>query len=124
MDVVLVKQSCIISGINGIALTKIDILDDIKNIYVCVAYKLNGKKISYFPSGLQDQLKVKPIFKRFDGWMESTQGIKKWNDLPIKAKQYISFIKEYCDVSICSVSTGPNREDTILVNNPFNFKKN
>ena len=66
-DAVLVKQSCIISGINGIALTKIDVLDEFKDLYVCVAYKLNGKKIDYLPTSLLDQIKVKPIYKRFDG---------------------------------------------------------
>jgi len=118
-DAVLVKQSCTISGTKGIALTKIDVLDDFRNLYICVAYKLNGKKIDYLPSSLQDQLKAKPIYKRFDGWMENTRGIKKWKDLPKKAQKYISFIKNYCDVKISSISTSPKREDTILLENPF-----
>ena len=118
-DAVLVKQSCIISGINGIALTKIDVLDHFKDIYVCIGYKLNGKKINYFPSSLNDQFKVKPVYKRFKGWFKSTKGIKKWNDLPINAKKYINFIKSYCNVKISSVSTSPKREDTILLQNPF-----
>ncbi len=118
-DAVLVKQSCIISGINGIALTKIDVLDHFKDIYVCVGYKLNGKKINYFPSSLNDQFKVKPIYKRFKGWLKNTKGIKKWNDLPTNAKKYINFIKSYCNVKISSVSTSPKREDTILLQNPF-----
>ena len=118
-DAVLVKQSCTISGTKGIALTKIDVLDDFRNLYICVAYKLNGKKIDYLPSSLQDQLKAKPIYKKFDGWMENTRGIKKWKDLPKKAQKYISFIKNYCDVKISSISTSPKREDTILLENPF-----
>jgi adenylosuccinate synthase len=121
-DAVLVKQSCVISGINGIALTKIDVLDQFKNLYVCVAYKLNGKKIDYFPSALQDQIKVKPIYKRFDGWLKNTQGIKKWKHLPKNTQNYINFIKNYCRVNISSISTSPKREDTILLENPF--KKN
>ena len=121
-DAVLVKQSCIISGIQGIALTKIDVLDEIKDLYICVAYKLNGKRIDYFPSSLNDQIRAKPIYKRFDGWLENTNGIKKWKDLPNNAKKYIRFIKNYCGVKVCSVSTGPKREDTILLENPF--KKN
>ena len=112
-------QSCIISGINGIALTKIDVLDQFKDIYVCVAYKLNGKKINYLPSALQDQIKVKPIYKRFDGWLKNTKGIKKWKDLPKNAQKYIKFIKDYCGVKISSVSTSPKREDTILLENPI-----
>ena len=115
----LVKQSCIISGTKGIALTKIDVLDSFKNLYICVAYKLNGKKIDYFPSSLQDQIKVKPIYKKFDGWKESTSGIKKWKNLPKNAQKYIKFIKEYCGVKISSISTSPKREDTILLENPF-----
>ena len=118
-DAVLVKQSCVISGINGIALTKIDVLDEFKNLYICIAYRLNGKKIDYFPSALHDQIKVKPIYKRFDGWLKNTKGIKKWKDLPNNAKKYINFIKNYCGVKISSISTSPIREDTILLENPF-----
>ena len=118
-DAVLVKQSCTISGTKGIALTKIDVLDEIKDLYICVAYKLNGKKIDYFPSSLQDQIQVKPVYKKFDGWLANTSGIKKWNDLPQNAKKYIKFIKDYCGVKISSVSTSPKREDTILLENPF-----
>ena len=121
-DAVLVKQSCIISGTKGVALTKIDVLDDLKDIYICVAYKLNGKKIDYFPSSLQDQAKIKPIYKKFSGWLTNTSGIKKWKDLPKKTQNYINFIKSYCGVDISSISTSPKREDTILLINPF--KKN
>ena len=78
-DAVLVKQSCIITGTKGIALTKIDVLDDLKNLYICIAYKLNGKKIYYLPSSPGDQIKVKPVYKKFDGWLQNTAGIKKWN---------------------------------------------
>lgn len=118
-DAVLVKQSCAISGIHGIALTKIDVLDEFKDLYVCIGYKLNGKKIDYLPSSLLDQNKVKPIYKRFDGWLKNTKGIKKWNKLPKNAQKYIKFIKNYCDVRISSISTSPKREDTILLENPF-----
>ncbi len=118
-DAVLVKQSCIISGINAIALTKIDVLDEFKDLYICVAYKLNGKKINYFPSSLEDQIKVKPIYKRFDGWLKSTSGVKQWKKLPKNAQKYVSFIKKFCNVKISSISTSPKREDTILLENPF-----
>ena len=118
-DAVLVKQSCIISGTKGIALTKIDVLDELKDLYICVAYNLNGKKIDYFPSSLQDQTKVKPVYKKFDGWLSNTSGIKKWNDLPKNAQKYIQFIRDYCGVRISSISTSPKREDTILLENPF-----
>ena len=121
-DAVLVRQSCSISGINGIALTKIDVLDGFKDIYICTAYKLNGKKIDYFPSGLQDQFKAKPIYKRMNGWLTSTKGIKKWKKLPKNAQKYITFIKNFCGVRISSISTSPKREDTILLENPFKRK--
>ena len=118
-DAVLVKQTCTISGTKGIALTKIDVLDDFKNLYICVAYKLKGKKIDYLPSSLQDQIKVKPVYKKFNGWMKKTKGIKRWKDLPKNAQKYIKFIKDYCGVKISSISTSPKREDTILLENPF-----
>ena len=118
-DAVLVKQSCTISGINGIALTKIDVLDQFEKLYICVAYKLNGKKIDYLPSSLQDQTKVRPVYKQFDGWLKSTSGIKKWKNLPKNAQKYIKFIKDFCGIEISSISTSPKREDTILLKNPF-----
>jgi adenylosuccinate synthase len=118
-DAVLVKQSCTISGTKGIALTKIDVLDEFKELYVCVAYKLNGRIIDHFPSSLEDQIKVKPVYKKFNGWLKNTSGIKKWKDLPRNAQKYIKFIKKYCDVRISSISTSPKREDTILLENPF-----
>ena len=121
LDAVLVKQSCIISGVNGIALTKIDVLDEFKELYICVAYKLYGKEIDYFPSAPQDQIAVKPIYKLMDGWLQNTKGIKKWDDLPINAKKYISFIKDFCNVKISSISTSPSREDSILIEDPFKY---
>ena len=90
-------------------------------IFAC-AYKLNGKKIDYFPSSLQDQIKVKPVYKKFNGWLKNTSGTKKWKDLPKNAQKYIKFIKNYCGIKISSISTSPKREDTILLENPF--KKN
>ena len=118
-DAVLVKQSCGISGVNGIALTKIDVLDQFEKLYICVAYRFNGKKIDYLPSSLQDQIKVKPVYKQFNGWLKNTSGIKKWKNLPKNAQKYIKFIKDFCGVEISSISTSPKREDTILLKNPF-----
>ena len=114
LDVVLVKQSCVISGIDGIALTKIDVLDEFKDLYVCVSYKLNGKKIDYLPSAHQDQIKVKPIYKRLDGWLENTKGIKKWKDLP-KPGQNIKLdddIEEVTDIEEL-IQLGKNQESSI-----------
>ena len=105
------------------ALTKIDVLDQFRELYVCVAYKLNGKKIDYFPSSLHEQVKAKPIYKRFDGWLKSTRGIKKWKDLPTNTRKYINFIENYCGVKVSSVSTSPKRADTILLHDPFSKQK-
>ena len=88
-------------------------------MYICVAYRINGKRIDYFPSSLKDQTKVKPIYKKLDGWKQSTKGIKKWRDLPKNAQKYVNFVKNYCGVKISSISTSPKREDTILLENPF-----
>jgi len=120
-DAVLVKQSCIISGINGIALTKIDVLDEFKELYICVAYELRGKEIDYFPCAPQDQIEAKPIYKRMDGWLKNTKGIRKWDDLPTNAQKYISFIQDFCGVKISSISTSPSRDDSILIEDPFKF---
>ena len=88
-DGVLVRQTIKISGINGIALTKLDVLDELEEIKMCIGYELNGKKIDYLPAALEDQLKVKPIYKSFKGWLSSTKGIKKFDKLPNKAQEYI-----------------------------------
>ena len=88
-DGVLVRQTIKISGIDGIALTKLDVLDELDKIKICVAYEINGKKIDYLPAAVDDQLKVKPIYKTYDGWKSSTVGIKNFDELPKNAKIYI-----------------------------------
>ena len=118
-DGVLVRQSIKISGIDGIALTKLDVLDELEQIKICVEYDLNGKKIDYLPASVEDQLKIKPIYKTFNGWKTSTNGIKNIKDLPDNAKKYIFAIEDFIGAKISSISTSPEREDTILVENPF-----
>ena len=118
-DGVLVRQSIKISGINGIALTKLDVLDDLDEVKMCIAYKLNEKKIDYLPASLEDQIKVKPIYKTFKGWKKTTKGIKKIENLPLNAKKYIKSLENFIGASISSISTSPERDDTILINNPF-----
>ena len=119
-DGVLVRQTIKISGIDGIALTKLDVLDELDEINVCVAYDLNGKEIDYFPAAVEDQLNVKPVYKKFKGWKSKTQGIKKFEKLPKNAKIYIKAIEEFIETKISSISTSPEREDTILLIDPFN----
>ena len=119
-DGVLVRQTIKISGIDGIALTKLDVLDELDEINLCVAYDLNGKEIDYFPAAVEDQLSVKPVYKKFEGWKSKTHGIKKFENLPKNAKIYIKAIEEFIETKISSISTSPEREDTILLIDPFN----
>jgi len=118
-DGVLVRQTIKISGIDGIALTKLDVLDELNEIKICVGYELNGKKIDYLPAAVDDQLKVRPIYKVFEGWKSSTKGIKNINDLPKNAKIYIFELEKFIETKISSVSTSPERNDTILIEDPF-----
>ena len=120
-DGVLVRQTIKISGINGIALTKLDVLDELEEIKMCIQYELNGKKIDHLPSAHEDQLKVKPIYKVFEGWKSSTKGIKNIDELPENAKKYIYAIEDFIVAKISSISTSPEREDTILLENPFDI---
>tara|TARA_B100000965_G_scaffold1081_1_gene849 strand:+ start:153 stop:1445 length:1293 start_codon:yes stop_codon:yes gene_type:complete len=118
-DGVLVRQTIKISGINGIALTKLDVLDELDEIKMCIQYELNGEKIDYLPAAAEDQIKVKPIYKTFPGWKSSTQGIKNVENLPENAKDYIYALEDFIGTKISSISTSPERKDTILLENPF-----
>jgi len=118
-DGVLVRQTIKTSGINGIALTKLDVLDKFDQIKICVGYDLNGNKVDYLPASSEQQSKVRPIYKIFEGWNSSTSGIKKFADLPKKAQSYINFIEEFVDAKVITISTSPERKDTILIENPF-----
>ena len=120
-DGVLVRQTIKISGIDGIALTKLDVLDDLNEIKMCIQYDLDGKKIDYLPAAVEDQLKIKPIYKTFSGWKTSTKGIKNMGDLPEKAKIYINAIESFIGTKVSSISTSPERQDTILIENPFDI---
>ena len=120
-DGVLVRQTRKISGIDGIALTKLDVLDELDEIKMCVQYELDGKKIDYLPAAVEDQLKIQPIYKIFSGWKTSTNGIKNMDLLPENAKKYIYAIEDFIGAKVCSISTSPEREDTILVENPFDL---
>ena len=120
-DGVLVRQTIKVSGINGIALTKLDVLDELEEIKMCIQYELDGKKIDHLPSASEDQLKVKPIYKVFEGWKSSTKGIKNIDDLPENAKKYIYAVEDFIGAKISSISTSPEREDTILLENPFDI---
>ena len=118
-DGVLVRQTIKISGVNGIALTKLDVLDELDEIKICVAYKLNGEELDYLPASANDQFKVEPVYKTFPGWKESTKGIRNIENLPDKAKKYIYALEDFIEAKVSSISTSPEREDTILLENPF-----
>ena len=118
-DGVLVRQTIKISGINGIALTKLDVLDELDEIKMCVAYEIEGKKINYLPAATEDQYNIKPIYKTYKGWKKSTAGIKNFDQLPENAKVYIKDLEKFVETKVSSISTSPERNDTILIENPF-----
>ena len=105
----------------ALALTKLDVLDDLDEIKICVQYELNGKKLDYLPAAVEDQLMIKPIYETFSGWKSPTNGIKNIKDLPENAKKYIYKIEDFTGAKISSISTSPEREDTILLENPFDI---
>lgn len=118
-DAVLVRQSCAISGVTGIALTKVDVLDGLDKVKICVGYRLNGKVLDYFPSHAAEQATVEPIYEEMDGWQGTTAGARSWADLPAQAIKYIQRVQELIETPVALVSTSPEREDTILVRDPF-----
>ena len=117
-DGVLVRQTIKVSGIDGIALTKLDVLDELDEIKMCIAYELDGEKLDYLPAAVEDQIKIKPIYKSFPGWKVSTSGIKNMDSLPDNAKKYVA-VEDFIGAKISSVSTSPERDDTILIENPL-----
>ena len=119
-DAVLVRQALVQSGVTGIALTKIDVLDSFDEIKICVGYKLGDQKLDYFPSSEDDQQNVEPIYESFEGWKSKTTGVNSFEDLPILAQNYINRIVELTGTKIDLISTSPKREDTILINKLFN----
>ena len=118
-DAVLVRQTCILSGVTGIALTKLDVLDGLKELKICVGYELDGKKLNYLPTASDHQARIKPIYEVMEGWTETTVGARSWGELPASAIKYVRRIEELIDCPVAMLSTSPEREDTILVTDPF-----
>jgi len=118
-DAVLVRQTVRTSGIDGIALTKLDVLDGFERLRVCTGYRLDGRIIDYFPASQGAQARVEPIYEDIDGWSGSSAGARSWADLPARAIKYVRRIEELIGAPITLVSTSPERDDTILVQNPF-----
>ncbi|WP_234855599.1 adenylosuccinate synthase [Paracoccus everestensis] len=118
-DAVLVRQTCAISGVNGIALTKLDVLDGFDKLKICVGYEIDGVKYDYLPTAAALQAKVTPIYEEMDGWHGSTQGARSWADLPAAAIKYVRRVEELIQCPVALLSTSPERDDTILVTDPF-----
>lgn len=118
-DAVMVRQAVRISGIDGLVLTKLDVLDGMKELKVCVGYELDGKSLDYFPAAAHDQERVKPVYETLEGWDSSTQGARRYADLPSLAVKYIRRIEELVGRPALLVSTSPERDDTIMVQDPF-----
>ncbi|MTE01412.1 adenylosuccinate synthase [Paracoccus sp. YIM 132242] len=118
-DAVLVRQTCAISGVNGIALTKLDVLDGFETLKICVGYEIDGVKYDYLPTAAALQARVTPIYEEMEGWRESTQGARSWADLPAAAIKYVRRVEELIQCPVALLSTSPERDDTILVTDPF-----
>jgi len=118
-DAVLVRQAVAVGGVTGIALTKLDVLDTFATVKVCTGYKLDGRTLDYLPSHAADQARVEPIYEEIEGWPGSTHGARSWADLPARAIKYVRRIEELIRCPVALVSTSPERDDTILVRDPF-----
>jgi adenylosuccinate synthase len=118
-DAVLVRQTCVTSGVKGIALTKLDVLDGFPTLKICVGYDLDGKRLDYLPTAADAQARCKPIYEEMEGWSETTAGARSWNDLPGAAVKYVRRIEELIQCPVALLSTSPERDDTILVTDPF-----
>ncbi len=118
-DATLVRQTCVTGGIKGLALTKLDVLDGFPEIRIATGYELDGQAIDHLPASPAEQARVKPIYETMEGWSDSTAGARRWKDLPAAAVKYVRRIEELVETPVAILSTSPEREDTILVRNPF-----
>ena len=118
-DAVLVRQTCATSGVNGISLTKLDVLDGFETLKICVGYDLDGTRLDYLPTAADRQARCVPIYEEMPGWSESTEGARSWADLPANAIKYVRRVEELIDCPVALLSTSPERDDTILVTDPF-----
>ena len=118
-DAVLVRQSCAVSGVTGVALTKLDVLDGFDELRICTGYRLRGQLLHHLPAHAADQAAVEPVYETIEGWPQSTAGARSWADLPARAIKYIRRVEELIQCPVALVSTSPEREDTILVRDPF-----
>ena len=118
-DAVLVRQTCITGGVDGIALTKLDVLDGFDQIKVCVGYQIDGKTLDYLPADANLQARLTPVYETLDGWKDTTHGARRWADLPANAIKYVRRVEELIGAQVSLLSTSPDRDDTIMVQDPF-----
>jgi adenylosuccinate synthase len=118
-DAVLVRQTCATSGVSGIALTKLDVLDGFSRLRICTGYELDGARLDHLPTAANLQARVRPVYEEMEGWSQSTMGARSWADLPGAAIKYVKRIEELIQCPVALLSTSPEREDTILVTDPF-----
>jgi adenylosuccinate synthase len=118
-DAVLVRQTVITGGVDGIALTKLDVLDGFDQIKLCIGYALDGKTLDYMPASANAQARLTPIYETLEGWSESTQGARSWAQLPANAIKYVKRVEELIGAPVALLSTSPDRDDTIMVQDPF-----
>jgi adenylosuccinate synthase len=118
-DAVLVRQTCALSGVNGIALTKLDVLDGFETLRICTGYRIDGAVYDYLPTAAALQAQVVPVYEEMEGWRESTAGARSWAELPAAAIKYVRRIEELIQCPVALLSTSPERDDTILVTDPF-----
>ncbi|HEY0052462.1 MAG TPA: adenylosuccinate synthase, partial [Caulobacteraceae bacterium] len=118
-DAVLVRQSAAINGIRGMALTKLDVLDGFETLKVCTGYQIGDRVVDYLPAGARDQAACRPIYETLEGWSESTCGARSWRDLPAAAVKYVRRVEELTGIAVALLSTSPDRDDTILMHDPF-----
>jgi len=118
-DACLVRQTCATSGVNGISLTKLDVLDGFETLKICTGYELDGKMLDYLPTAADQQARCTPVYEEMPGWSDSTEGARSWNDLPANAVKYVRRVEELIGCPVAMLSTSPEREDTILVTDPF-----
>ncbi|ANK81604.1 MAG: adenylosuccinate synthase [Rhizobiales bacterium NRL2] len=118
-DAVMVRQAILTGGIDGVALTKLDVLDGFEELKVCVAYEIDGQRIDYFPANKSEQMRVQPVYETFEGWSASSYGARSWSQLPAAAVKYVRAIEELTGAPVSLLSTSPERDDTIVVRHPF-----
>jgi adenylosuccinate synthase len=118
-DAALVRQSIRVGGVQGIVLTKLDVLDGIETLKICTGYTLDGQPLDYLPAGLRDQARLVPVYEEIEGWTDSTEGARSWKDLPGAAVKYVRRIEELIGAPVALLSTSPQRDDIIMMRDPY-----